>query len=627
MSADERAAASANYAAALAAAGYDPNGGAGTDDERAAAEIGRYRLTTQETIWDGSGRYSSLCVAVKGGQTVELSLPDGQTVDNIEFTRSGETYYAAFTTRETRFTDAQGSELETPDGARNILTIRRLFLTSFRISDGKAVLPKSVLLRTLYDYENNATLSDGIYIQGSITPYDEPYFANLQFLNAALGDALSGTEESFPQRQADDTEDFLLFEMNGCTFVIRQSSLESITSTEAHTGTIIPFFAADTDLRGELESGATSATGRTEVTIGADGEGGLAAVYVANVPNTTNNALYMSRYDRRTGAWGKGVILAMNHMDVYEDAIASGWEPEEAEHAYLGELPGYDKGGMDQFTFTAPRIALGVRGQQASGTSAADGDGSQTTLLILTQGNMSYLRRMEDADFLTIDDSAAEAPNRPRGTGIYAISYGVGCQTVGEASLRFVNYDFTAGAELHATLDFTNTGDMSIRGSDDDGQAITVTLSAGGAGVPDTRLLSWTVTENIVPGQKVELEGDFVLPVTLPEGACFNLTVSEGSYYADKGGIPYTATLSGILNVGEKPELGFEDAEITLDGLSSGAVTVDKSGNAVLDVDFMVGNRGNADAQGVFVSSVMTAERPTPTEIPYTRRSTSLTAP
>jgi hypothetical protein len=601
MSADERAAASANYAAALAAAGYDPNGGAGTDDERAAAEIGRYRLTTQETIWDGSGRYSSLCVAVKGGQTVELSLPDGQTVDNIEFTRSGETYYAAFTTRETRFTDAQGSELETPNGARNILTIRRLFLTGFQISDGKAVLPKSVLLRTLYDYENNATLSDGIYIQGSITPYDEPYFANLQFLNAALGDALSGTEESFPQRQADDTEDFLLFEMNGCTFVIRQSSLESITSTEAHTGTIIPFFAADTDLRGELESGATSATGRTEVTIGADGEGGLAAVYVANVPNTTNNALYMSRYDRRTATWSKGVILAMNHMDVYEDAIAAGWEPEEAEHAYLHELEGYDKGGMDQFTFTAPRIALGVKGQAASGTSAADGAGSQTTLLILTQGNMSYLRRMKDADFLTVDETRPAAPDRPRGTGIYAISYGVGCQTVGEASLRFVNYDFTAGAELHATLDFTNTGDMSIRGSDDTDQAITVTLSVDGEGVPDTRLLSWTITENIVPGKKVELSGDFVLPMTLPEGARFNLTVSEGSYYADKGGTPYTATLSGILTVEEKPELGFEDAEITLDGLSSGAVTVDKSGNAVLDVDFMVGNRGNADAQGVFV--------------------------
>ena len=604
MSAEERAAAADNYAAVLAAAGTDPYGSAETANDRAASEIGRYRLATQETIWDGSGKYSSLCIAVKGGQTVELSLPDGQTVDNIEFTRSGDTYYAAFTTRETRFTDAQGNALTTPDGAQNILTIRKLILTSFRVSGGRAEAAQSVLLRTLYDYENNETLSDGIYIQGAVTAYEEPYFANLQFLHAALGDALTGTEESFdaaPLLGASGAEDFLLFEMNGCTYVIRQSSLESITSSDEHTGTIIPFFAVDTDLRGELENGATSATGRAEVTIGADGEGGLAAVYVGNVPNTTNNALFMSRYDQRTGTWSKGVILAMNHMDVYEDAIAAGWEPEEAERAYLHELDGYDKGGMDQFTFTAPRIALGVRGLLASGLSSSDGDGSQTTLLILTQGNMSYLRRMEDEDFLGVDDTVPADPNRPRGTGIYAISYGVGHQTVGEANLSFMNYDFTAGAELQSSLSFTNTGDISIRGSDDTDQAITVTLSADGEDVPDTKLISWTITENIVPGQKVELAGDFVLPATLPKGARFNLTVSEGSYYADMGGMPYTATLSGILTVEEKPELGFEDGSVTLAGLSSGAVTVDEDGNMVLDVDFMVGNRGNADAEDVFV--------------------------
>ena len=52
----------------------------------------------------------------------------------------------------------------------------------------------------------------------------------------------------------------------------------------------------------------------------------------------------------------------------------------------------------------------------------------------------------------------------------------------------------------------------SIRGSKDRDQAVTVTLGVSGAGMPETRLLSWTVTENIVPGQKVALGGDFTLP-------------------------------------------------------------------------------------------------------------------
>ncbi len=593
MTESERRAASESLAQALAAAGYDPHSG-----DAAIADIGKYRLKTQEALWDGSGKRSTLCVHTTGG-TSELPLPEGQTIDSLELVLSGGRYYAAYTTRELRFTDAAGGELTAAAQAKNILTIRRLFLGEFTVKNGAVVWAndgRNALLRTLYDYEDNTTLRDGIYSGGAISPYEEPYFANLQFLNATLGDALGDGE------RGEAPEDFLLFEMNGCTYLIRQSSLLRIV--EEQTGEILPFFARDEEQNGKLTEETASATGRTAVTIGADGEGGLAAVYVATVPNTTNNALFLSCYDTKTGGWSKGVILAMNHMDVYEDFAAEGWEPEEAEQAYLGERKDYPKGGMDQFTFAAPRIALGTKGVRISGesiTSSAGDQGTQTTLLILTQGSMSYLKRVsiQDSSYLTIDDGGSG--KYPTGTGIYAISYGVGHQTIGEANLSFVNYDFSAGASLHAKLSFKNTGDMSIRGSDDRDQAITVTLHVAGGDLPDTILKSWTVTENIAPGRRVELEGGFTLPATLPVGAGFHIGVSEGSYYAAQGGTPYTATLSDVLTVEDKPELGFEDSALSLAGLAGGSIQLNDAGYAVLDTELFVGNRGNTDAGDVYI--------------------------
>ncbi|MBR1496408.1 MAG: S-layer homology domain-containing protein [Oscillospiraceae bacterium] len=607
MSDAERAEASANYATALKAIGKDPNG-----SEAAAKRVGQQLLATQEMIWDGLGKRSGIRVYEKydenSDNTCFISVPSGQVVENLEMTKpaSVEDYFLAYTTRETVFTDAQGKKVTSAADARNILTIRRLYLTML----SPPFNWETVLVRTLYDYEDNTTLQDGIYTGGKLTPYKDPYFANLQFLNAALGDALRGEEETFTLQSEAAPEDFLLFEMNGRTYVIRQKSLWSIVDSQK--GTIIPFFAVDEEQRGTPEAGVTSATGRTEVTIGADGAGGLAAVYVATVPNTTNNALYMSKYDPNTGTWGKGVILAMNHMDVYEDAVEEGWEPEEAEQAYLGRRSGYGKGGMDQFHFLNPQFALGVKGSSDAVADSVDSanptenSGSRTTLLVLTQGNMSYLTTQEIPDgdggkaSVVVPDPEGRG-KYPRGTGIYAISYGMGHQSLGEAGLSFSNDDFTAGANLYACLSFKNTGDVSIRGSKDRDQAITVSLGVHGDGVPDTRLASWTVTENIVPGQKVSLEGGFTLPVTLPKDAHFSLTVSEGSFYEASGGIPYTAALDALLTVEQKPELGFEDAAVALSGLSDGSLTLDQYGNAVLDVDLLAGNRGSVDAENVYV--------------------------
>ena len=579
----ERAAALEKYSAALRAIGCDPEG-----EDEALRHIGRYRLSSQADLLDACGKQSSLCVCVDGEIVSTLPVGEGQVVDNAAFARLPFRYHVAFTTRELQYTDAAGNRTQSAADCANLLTICRLYLASFRVAPGGEVTWETpVLLRTIFDYENNDVLSDGLYVGGRIEPCKDPYFANLHTVTAALNREMTDYLEPQP---------VLLFEMNGSTYLIPGSSLESFTTGEALGGTIYPFFTP--------KEGQT-ATGRAEVTIGADGEGGLSAVYVGTAEGSTNNALYVSKYDSVTGAWGKGTMLAMNHMDVYEDAIEQGWTPEETEQAFLGRREGYDRGGMDQFLFSTPQIAMGVKAAIVEGSTAeqTEEDSCESTLLILTRGSLSYLKAVEEkGETYYIPDEEAEGPYQ-KGVGFYVISYGIGRQTIGRGSLSFLNNDFTAGAELSCALSFTNTGDVSIRGSAQTKQAITVTLSAEGEGVPEIPLQHWTITENILPGRKVQLSGDFTLPVTLPEGSQFHLSVSEGDYYHSEelGGRPYSAALRGLLTVEKRPELGFESADFALQGLGSGVVTVDENGFAVLDVDFTVGNRGNADAADVYV--------------------------
>ncbi len=351
--------------------------------------------------------------------------------------------------------------------------------------------------------------------------------------------------------------------------------------------------------------GGSADENKTSYAFGADGAGNLATVYVHKVDNTSNTGLYISRYDERTKTWGKGVLLAMRHMDVHEDAERFDWDAETADKAFLGRLEGYDRGAMDQFQFDNPQIALGLKGipaasNEANGTEeATDVTSQQTTLVIMTQGVMRYLTEEKSdnpnaGSFIVPSDEEPAGADFPKGMGIYAISYGIGNQKLGEATLTFLREDFTAGAELTANMSFVNTGDISIRASKDN--PATVTLSVSGEGIPTQKLKSWLIEENIVPGREVNCAGEFTLPVTLPEGAGFTISLSEDESYAEN---PYSASLSGVYVVEGKRELGFEDASLELSRQDNGKLTLDEEGNVVLDVDLFVGNRGLSDAGDV----------------------------
>ena len=645
-SADEIGELKRDYAAYLSSAGYDT----GSADQ-ATAQIGSYRLSYQEGLWNVYGAQNALCVSVDG-TIAEVALPEGQILDNLEAVKIGGAYYVAYTTSQNQYVNGSGSAVSDIDDASDMLTIKRLFLRTFTVDNGTITWTdhddvkngnQALLLRTLYDYElNEGSNTDGIYTGGQTTEYTDPYFANLQFLNAELGGALTGNDESFSTMSVPAAEDFLLFEMNGSTYVIRESSLESIAAK--HTGSIIPFFTP-ADMETEDGTAAQSSTGRAEVTIGADGAGGLAAVYVGTVQGSTSNAIYITRYDPITGTWGAGTMLAMNHMQVYEDALAYGLSYEETELAHMGmdtgneaydeyidSLSGDDKahaqGNMDYLTFSNLQIALGqsrtedagsgLTSQSADGQKSqtmsdvgdmsllgepteeeevsltAEGDGSKDTVLVITRGVLHYLTTMtaNDGETLVVpvqDDQQAWADagmpeDRKPGTGVYAISYGVGEQRIGEAELEFANYDFSAGSELNAYVTFVNTGDAALRASNT--EPMTVTLTAG-----SMTLATWEITDNVLSGQRVELTGDCTaLTADLAEGTEFKITVAEDEYFAD----PAELTSESLLTVGEKVELGFEDFSVRTIG-------VDDSGNAQLYVDMEVSNRGSLDAEDVYL--------------------------
>ena len=592
--------------------------------------------TTKQAVWTASGSSSDLCVKIGDSAVTSIHMGSGVTVDSTKIEKIGDAYYIAYTTAEDCYTDAEGNITEVEKDIANMLTIKRLYLRTCTLGkdkDGKDIAEwgmdgKAVLLRTLFDYDDNGAsefggdadsaeyqeyqnakqnqLHDGIYADGKIEDKDNPYFDNLQFLNAALGDSLSGTAEEFPLRKgaSAEAEDFLLFDMCGSTYIIRQSDLEAMTGLamdaegSCTTGTIIPFFTPD--MENVAEDNTAASSGRTDVTIGVDGDGNLAAVYTANVPDTNNTALCISRYDPNLGSWGDKTILAMNYLGVYEDNLKNYRSNEDARAAFYGVLEPEDKdekivqGGLNVFRFNNPQIALGKQ---------ADVDHNQhSTLLVLTQGTMKYLQENTDDytkelyPYIAADDDYVmqnkgqfeRSDTQPPGVGIYAIEYGSGTQAVGNIKYSLLEDDYSRGAAPCATISFENTGDVAIRGSEE--QPITVSLitSEGGAA-----LAQWQLTENVVPGQRVALSGSLTLTETLPVGTKLYLSVSEDKFYESQGGSPFSAVSKELVETEELPELSITQADFDFD-------IVHEDGDTLVDFEFDVENRGTVDAKSVY---------------------------
>ncbi len=446
-----------------------------------------------------------------------------------------------------------------------------------------AITPdKAIALRKLVDYANSND-ADGVYAGGArATAYTDPYFANVQFLYGKLGE-VKGTVEEF-QEEIEmgaatftgevPSEYFLIFEMNGNTYIIPQDDILSITATpaegETRSGRVIPFFTRET---AEELSAAVAASedvvsevkgtpAVTNVTFGVDGNGNIAAVYTQNVPNSPNNAVYLTKYDptaigegdTAVGAWGAGTMLAMRDMQTYEDSIANNWTAEETITHFYDE----NKNGKLDIedapqSFHFNKLSVGFAGKDrililAEGTlmqleAVGEMQARYEWVDVPVEGSdppatvkeykLQGITEGEGFSFSPAQNAAGTAYDTEN--GVYALSFGVGQRGIGMAAIHLSNYNLVSGASMDAYVSFVNTGDVSIRASE--ANPATVTLVAEGENGTYIELAEWIVTENIRAGQQVETTTQQItLPPMTPENTA---DVINGTQYMKRGGKMY----------------------------------------------------------------------------------------
>ncbi len=584
------------------------------DNER----VRNYLLRTKESTLDVFGKQSALNVAFQNGNdwtvsTMPLADKDGSTytINNIAVQKlSDGNYYVAYTTSVDCYETYTKDGKELPDHfTEERLYLRRVTLTADAESGTTVDWGESYVLRVIRSYDAQ-TDKDGRYnTSGERTgAFESPYFSNLSFLNGKI-DETKLTGEAYPtvyDAGGTPARDFLLFEMNGTTYVILDTDLKNITTTGS--GTIYPFFTGST-VESTNKDGSTTevaqVSGKLNVTIGADADGNLFAVYTSAVPNTTNNAIYIASYDPKAG-WSDGVILAMDSMEVYEQSTKYNWSDKLTQAAYWGlqsntkrpgllsesdleNLFGETDGpaiesvltGFDSTTKLGGARSVTLGSLQA--TAGADG-----RLLILTQATATRLAVAQDTSGNYTVAPAYRADNTiDTSSGVYAISYGKGEKDLGEGSIALDRSDFSAGTALYIEASAVNVGDTAFYGSAS--QPITVTLTVNGSG---QELLKSTITQNVLPGQTIAIAKTAeALAENLKNGDKLVLTVSEysdDSYHGESRNIT-------LFTVEEKPDLGVEELSLTNPKVSADGSTT------TYDFSFNAANRGSGDAGYVYV--------------------------
>lgn len=514
-----------------------------------------YRWTMQSDLNAISGDSSVL--AASTGARAEIP---GETIENIELGVLDGRTFVLYSTSQTACFDASQDVPVTVapqdfDPNTELATIRRLYLRELTGEEwGNALL-----LQTVIDFDGctddnieSRTLKDGVYIGGGLqTKQADPYYGNLRFIRADLEG--SGAAETL-----------LLFEMGGNSYLLRQADALSLLS--GGEGSVLPIFE--------------QATG-TDVSISSDGEN-LAVVYTAAVPNSMSNAIWSAWWDRSLGGWGSPTILAMRHLQVYEDGIKYDMEPKALEQAFLGKqnTPAGNTGSMSRLYFSDL--------QMSTRTVKKDDGSEDTQLMVLTMGS---LQELEEHSFPTAGGKDLETltPKGDAALNFYAIAFGVGDQALGEARLSLANYDFSAGNKLVGELSFVNTGTTAIRGSRNNPILVKLLVD-----IPDKEsqpLAQWQLAESIRSGASVTLSFQSLeLGQTLPAGSTLRVTVEEDSAYFQE---PFAAELPGLLTVEEKPEL-------SVSGLSAKLIG-SRNNKALLQIELEVINSGNTAAQQVYV--------------------------
>ncbi|MGI6585208.1 MAG: S-layer homology domain-containing protein [Lutisporaceae bacterium] len=448
------------------------------------------------------GKYSTFSFGVEKDGSFKITeitpnatwQSDGTRVEQADiYPLDNDEFYLAYTTSY-NYLD--------PDDAVD-MTAKFLYLRKGAINgDGKVSLEEPLLIRKLVDSEDNAY--DGIYAGTSRSEeFIDPFFSGLEFMEGRLD-----PDES-------DPELMLLFNMNNRYYVINNDNLEEITDGDLDYGEITPFFELGDNTTGD---------GKGDFSIGLDGKGNISAVYTSPVPYTNNNAIYMTKYDPNTGTWGKGIMLAMRGMSIYEESAEVGWTEEAIKEEYNND--------DYKLVFQKPKVVVGNGGSLTLV--------SQTALTELEE--MTNLITGETVKMPKKDGTTHYTKESTR--GFYTMSFPVGTRTISSPSLILDNKVFVPGARLTPRVTFKNVGDFALRGSTDKPLKINMMHGDGTNGIS---LAEWSVKSNIPSGGYLDTLlqsedtvygqiGTQILSDPLPsdlDGKYLYFTVKEDASYGD----------------------------------------------------------------------------------------------
>lgn len=552
----------------------------GTGDPYAKANY-QYALTTDYLY----GKYSRLHYSVKqedgSYETFDVKptkewKDQGTRMDNIQMMEGkDDNYYITYTTSQ-KGTYGKDKEYATikklyvQEASVQMVDVETTIVETSGIETGTVEkrgmkLKQPVLLKTLVDFEESDDM-DGVYVDGALTEAAEsPTFTDLKIMKGKLS---SETQ----------VETFVLYNMNGITYVLDQENLTNALSSDTAPIRVKPLFEVN------KEEGSA----QSEATIGVDGDGNISAVYTQTVANTVNNALYVTKYDPTTKGFGKAFMLAMNQMQVYEDCVSQNLSAQETKEAFYQKQ---SDGTVHKFIFNSPQIALGK----------PTTENKSGTLTILTKGTLT---KLVEATIEIDGESRKEyVPDTTDGSmdgnaGIYAISYGVGKQKIGETSITFDRKNFVGGATLYGHISFRNTGDVAIRASKANPATITMKIATD-SGVSE--LAKWQIESNVLAGQQVITDNleTSALPTDVDTGVIY-FEIQEDPTYSNA---PLISSIeeeegTGKITVGKKAELSIDSMEIR-PGDTIEEKTVNGIPCAIADVEIKVSNRGVKDAENV----------------------------
>ena len=526
-----------------------------TNNPQLASAVYRWNITS--TVNNLSGGQSVL----KSSSGAARTLNPGEIIENIETGIVNGILCAAFSTSQTVYFDQNGQTVAASaiGNDTELGTVRRMYFASVENDTWNIHLIQTVIDFDSCEDQNlsTATLKDGIYVNSALSKAQaDPYYGNIRFLTADLDGY-------------DTPETFLIFEMGGNTYLVRQDDLQAVLT--GGTAVLTPLF--------ETASG-------TDVTIGSDGRN-MAVVFTAPVANTVNNAVYAAWWDTNLGTWGSPILLAMNHLQIYEDSITYNMPSEDTADVYLGKssTPGGNTGSMNRFTFSNLQMTtLTVPDEKAP-------DGVRTQLLVLTEGSRMDLREQtflkgEPGEFTTV------IPVEDAQVGFYAIGFGQGEQALSLGSIGFSNRDFTAGSQIVGEVRFENAGTTAIRASAANPACAELkAITTDGENAGSLSLARWILSAPIPSGRSMELNfKSNELPYTLPAGTRLALTVWEDAGCFDNA---FNETLDNLFVIEAKAELSFGSFDMKLADV--------QDEKALLSMEASVLNNGTAPAENVYI--------------------------